>query len=657
MRLEDTVGQPQAARGAPTSQAWSVEDSLELYNVPAWALGYFSINAAGHVVVRPDTTPAHEIDLLEVVKGLQERDLSAPVVVRFSDILAHRLRSLHTAFAQAIAENDYRNRYTAVYPIKVNQQRLVVEEVYRYGKEFGFGLEAGSKPELLAVMAMTGDSDDRPIICNGFKDSSYIEAVILATKLGRTIIPVIENFSELELVLRHADSYGVRPKLGVRVKLATEGSGRWRDSAGEKSKFGLFITEILDLVEVLRGRGMLDCLKLVHCHPGSQLQDIRRVKDAITELAHVYGELKTMGAGLEYIDIGGGLGIDYDGSGTNYPSSMNYTLHEYANDVVYRIASVCNARNIAHPLIISESGRAIAAHHSVLIFNVVGNSALDRFRVDAKDITEFGALKTLQAPVRDLIDAWRNIDERRLVECYHDATTARDQALQMFNLGLLSLDIRGLTERLYWASCSRIRDICRRLDRVPEELEDLENVLSDTYFCNFSLFQSLPDSWAIDQLFPIMPIHRLAQTPTRKAVLADITCDSDGKIDRFVGPRDVKRTLELHELIPGEDYYLAAFLVGAYQETLGDLHNLFGDTHVVHIKLHPEGGWAIEESVKGDTANRVLEYMEYDVAELAPALARDCERAVREGKLTVAESQALKRFYENELNGYAYLEP
>jgi arginine decarboxylase len=651
------VGQPQAARNVSGSQPWGIEDSLELYNVPSWGLGYFSINAAGHLVVRPDTTPAHEIDLLEVVQGLQERDLSAPVVIRFSDILAHRLRSLHAAFAQAIAENDYRNRYTAVYPIKVNQQRLVVEEVFRYGKEFGFGLEAGSKPELLAVMAMMEGSDGRPIICNGFKDSSYLEAVILATKLGRTIIPVIENFSELELVLRHAETYKVRPKLGVRVKLATEGSGRWRDSAGEKSKFGLFITEILELVATLRERDMLDCLKLVHCHPGSQLQDIRRVKDAINELAHVYGELKLMGCGLEYIDIGGGLGIDYDGSGTNYPSSMNYTLNEYASDVVYRIGSVCNARSIPHPLIVSESGRAIAAHHSVLIFNVLGRSALDRFRIDSKDVSDFGGVKALPAPVRDLLDAYRNIDERRLVECYHDATTARDQAQQMFNLGLLSLEIRGLTERLYWASCARIRDTCRRLDRTPEELEDLENVLSDTYFCNFSLFQSLPDSWAIDHLFPIMPIHRLNDLPTRKAVLADITCDSDGKVDRFVGPRDVKRTLELHEPIAGEDYYLGAFLVGAYQETLGDLHNLFGDTHVVHIKLHEEGGWWIEEIVKGDTANRVLEYMEYDVAELAPALARDCERAVREGRLSVQESQQLKRFYENELNGYAYLEP
>ncbi len=650
------MGQPQAARSVSTGQPWSIEDSLELYNVAAWGSGYFSINSLGHVVVRPDTTPAHEIDLFEVVQGLQERDLTAPVVVRFSDILAHRLRHLYAAFSQAIAENDYRNRYTAVYPIKVNQQRLVVEEVFRYGREFGFGLEVGSKPELLAVMAMTEAAPERPIVCNGFKDSSYIEAVILATKLGRTIIPIIENFSELELLLRHSETYGVRPRLGVRVKLASEGSGRWRDSAGERSKFGLFITEILELVAILRTRGMLDCLKLVHCHPGSQLQDIRRVKDAINELAHVYAELKLMGCGLEYIDVGGGLGIDYDGSGTNFPSSMNYTLNEYASDVVYRIGSVCNARNVPHPLIISESGRAIAAHHSVLIFNVLGRSALDRFQVNERDAATGGSEGAFPLPVRDLLDAYRNIDERRLVECYHDALTARDQALQMFNLGLLSLEYRGLAERLYWASCARIRDCCRRIEHFPEELEDLENVLSDTYFCNVSIFQSLPDSWAIDQLFPIMPIHRLREYPSRKAVLADITCDSDGKIDRFVSARDLKRTLELHDLAPGSDYFLGAFLVGAYQETLGDLHNLFGDTHVVHIKLHEEGGWWIEEIVKGDTANRVLEYMEYDVAELAPALARDCERAIREGRLTVAESQALKRFYENELNGYAYLE-
>jgi arginine decarboxylase len=635
---------------------WDAEDSAHLYQVDAWGGGYFAVNAAGHVVVRPDQQIGRDIDLHEVVEGLKARDLTAPFVIRFSDIIAHRLKSLHDAFAAAIAENDYGNRYSAVFPIKVNQQRLVVEEVYRSGREFGFGLEVGSKPELLVVMAMAEDAD-RVIICNGFKDDSYIETVMLAAKLGRHIIPVVENFSELGLILKHAQKYDIRPQIGVRVKLAAEGAGRWRESAGEKSKFGLFITEILEVVEELRKFEMLDCLKLVHCHTGSQLQDIRRVKEAVTELAHVYAELKLLGAGLEYIDIGGGLGIDYDGSRTNYESSMNYTLTEYASDVVYRIGSVCDARKIPHPHIISESGRAIAAHHSVLVFNVLGASALDQFRIANRLEDNSAAGNEIPQPVRDLYDAYRGVSERRLVECWHDALQAREQALQMFNLGYLSLSHRGLAERLYWATCARVRDFARRLDEMPEELEGLESILSDIYFCNFSLFQSLPDSWAIGQMFPIMPIHRLDERPTRNAVLADITCDSDGKIDRFVSLRDTKRTLEVHELKNGEEYYLATFLVGAYQETLGDLHNLFGDTHVVHIRLDDDGSWWVEETVKGDTALQVLGYMEYDTDELYPRLARDCEKAVRENRLTVAESQRLKRFYEAELHGYAYLEP
>jgi arginine decarboxylase len=658
--VASTPGGPHAAAAraaAPASLGWKIDDAAQLYQVDAWGGGYFAVNEAGHVVVRPDQRADREIDLHEVVEGLKARDLTAPLVIRFSDIITHRLKSIHDAFAQAIAENDYKGAYSAVFPIKVNQQRLVVEEVYRSGKAFGFGLEAGSKPELLVVMSMTEDAPDRLIVCNGFKDDAYIETVTLAQKLGRKIVPVVENFDELGLILKHAQKYGVRPQIGVRVKLAAEGAGRWRESAGEKSKFGLFITEILEVVEVLRKNDMLDCLKLVHCHTGSQLQDIRRVKDAVTELAHVYAELKLMGTGLEYIDIGGGLGVDYDGSRTNYESSINYTLNEYASDVVYRITSVCNARGIPHPTIVSESGRAIAAHHSVLVFNVLGSSQLDRFRVAGKVEDDVPAGREIPQPVRDLYDAFKSVSERRLVECWHDALQAREQALQMFNLGLMSLEFRGLAERLYWATSAKIRDFCRKMEEIPEELEGLETALSDIYFCNFSVFQSLPDSWAIGQLFPIMPIHRLLERPTRNAVLADITCDSDGKIDRFVSLRETKRTLEVHELRPGEDYYLATFLVGAYQETLGDLHNLFGDTHVVHIRQLEEGGWWIEETVKGDSALQVLGYMEYDTDELYPRLARDCERAVRDGRLTVNESQKLKRFYEAELQGYSYLEP
>jgi arginine decarboxylase len=640
-----------------TGTGWTIEDSLELYSVNAWGGGYFHINDAGHVVVRPDRDPASGIDLYEVVEQLKARDLTAPVVIRFSDILHDRLHRLHDAFAAAIAENEYRGRYAAVFPIKVNQQRLVVEEVYRGSASLGFGLEVGSKPELLAVMAMTEDAPERLIICNGFKDDSYIEAVILASKLGRTIIPVIENFSELARVLKHAAGYSVRPRIGVRIKLASEGAGRWRESAGDRSKFGLFTTELLELVDVLREHGMLDCLKLVHCHPGSQLHDIRRVKEAVGELAHVYAELTRLGAGLEYIDVGGGLAVDYDGSRTNFESSMNYSLQEYANDVVYRVASVCDARGIGHPTIISESGRAIAAHHSVLVFNVLGASRLDRFSVEDDIAGGLAGGGELPQPVHDLLDAYGSVSERRLVECWHDAQQARDQVHQMFSLGYLSLEMRGLAERLYWATCARVRDYARRLTRLPEELEGLDAVLTDTYFCNVSIFQSLPDAWAIDQLFPIMPLHRLDERPERTAVLADITCDSDGKIDRFVSQRDVKRALELHEPRVGEDYYLAAFLVGAYQETLGDLHNLFGDTHVVHIRLDEAHGWWIEEVLKGDTANKVLAYMQYDTDELYPRFARDCERAMRDGRLSVAEGQALKRFYDSELAGYTYLEP
>jgi arginine decarboxylase len=637
----------------PLGRPWSAEDSAELYQIGAWGQGYFAVGTDGHLCVRPYASGEQEIDLYEVVEGLRARGFASPILIRFTDILADRLRRLHDAFARAIKENGYDGRYAAVYPIKVNQQRPVVEEVYKHGEPYGFGLEVGSKPELLAVMALTTEeAASRPIVCNGFKDDAYIEAVILATKLGRNIIPVVEKFSELHLVLDHAERYGVRPNIGVRVKLSGQGAGRWRDSAGAKSKFGLFVSEVLDLFEVLRERGMEDCLKLVHCHPGSQLQDIRRIKDAVGELAHVYTELHRMGAGLEYIDVGGGLGVDYDGSRTNFSSSMNYTLEEYASEVVYRVGSICDDQNVPHPTIVSESGRAIAAYHSVLVFDVLGATARESFEVSENTP---GDDDDVPQPIRDLFEAYGSIAPRRLLECYHDAIEARKQAMDLFKLGYLSLEQRGLAERLFWATCVGIWQAASRLDEVPEELESLELVLCETYFCNLSIFQSLPDAWAIGQLFPIMPIHRLDEKPERRAVLADITCDSDGRIERFTDVRDVKRALELHDLAEGQRYYLGAFLVGAYQETLGDLHNLFGDTHVVHIHLHEEGGWWIEESVLGDSSAQVLRYVQYDVRQLSSQMARDCERAVRDGRLTVADSRALLRFYESELQGYTYL--
>ncbi len=636
---------------APTT--WSTEDATRLYQVPLWSQGYFAVGSNGRVRVRPDRTPDTEIDLMEVVEGLAEREMSPPLLIRFSDILADRLRVLHDAFQTAIDEHAYDGRYLAVFPIKVNQQRLVVEEVYRYGRDYEFGLEVGSKPELLAAMAITDEASERLIICNGFKDDAYIEAVILSTKLGRNIIPVIEKFSELRLVLKHAQAYGVRPRLGVRVKLASRGAGRWSDSAGERSKFGLSASEILDMVELLAANDLLDCLSLLHCHPGSQIQDIRRLKEAIGELGHVYAELVKLGVPLDYVDVGGGLGVDYDGSRTNTESSMNYTIDEYAAEVVYRLGSVCDERDVPKPTIVSESGRAMAAYQSVLVINVVGASGPRTTHPPPLDLDE---AEDVPQPFRDLTNAFRDVSAEKLVEAYHDAVQGRDEALDLFKLGYLSLEQRGMAERLFWATCARAHDLAQELDRLPEELLPLEEILSETYFCNFSVFQSLPDSWAIGQLFPIMPIHRLDERPTHRAVLADMTCDSDGKIDRFSSIDDVRRVLEVHELRKGKNYFLAAFLVGAYQETLGDLHNLFGDTHVVHVRLHEEGGWWIEETVKGDSARDVLGYMRYDVDRIVPRLVKDCETSVREGRMTLPESRVLVRFFESALSGYTYLE-
>ena len=606
--------------------------------------------------MRPRPDEEGEIDLYDVVEGLRARGIAAPLLMRFSDVLADRLERLHGAFDRAIDDNGYDGKYLTVFPIKVNQQRAVVEEVFRHGRRFGSGLEAGSKPELLAVMAMTGGEDQsRPIICNGFKDSAYLEAVVLASKLGRNIIPVIEKPDEIRLLIRHADHYGVHPAVGVRVKLASRGAGRWRASAGARSKFGLFASEVLEMVELLREHDMLGSLQLVHAHAGSQLQDIRRVKEVISELAHFYGELVALGAPLRYIDIGGGLGIDYDGSRTNSSSSMNYTLQEYANEVVYRIGSVCDAREVKHPTIISESGRALAAHHSVLVFEVLGAAARDRAIVAAGEL----ALDD-QAPqaVRDLVDAYEAVSERNLIECFHDAVEARRQVVELFSMGFLTLRQRGLAERLFWGTCERVREIARRLEEVPDELETLDQILADTYFCNLSIFQSLPDVWAIGQRFPIVPLHRLDQRPTRNGILADMTCDSDGKIDRFAAggaSGDLVRTLPLHELHDGERYYLAVFLVGAYQEALGDLHNLFGDAHAVDIDLDDNGDWNIEEIIKGDTAAQVLRYMQYEPERMQARLARDCEAAIRQKRLSVEESRALLRFYESEMAGYTYL--
>ncbi len=657
--ISTVPAKPALGGAVPTRTAqWSPKDSEALYRTDAWSAGYFAVNDAGHVVATPYGNDGPALDLREVIDGLRERNITTPILLRFTDILSDRLCKLRDAFAHAMTENNYSGKYLAAYPIKVNQQHQVVAELSTFGHSLGFGLEVGSKPELLAVMALTTDTPDQLIICNGFKDSRYIEAVTLSAKLGRNIVPVVENMDELQLIIDYAQRYNVRPRIGVRVKLATSGAGRWHDSSGTRSKFGLTVTELLMMISLLRKHDMLDCLKLLHCHSGSQIQDIRQVKDVITEFAHVYVELAKQGANLEMLDIGGGLGVDYRGDQSNSFSSMNYSLEEFAADVVYRVAQVCDAADLAHPTLITECGRAMVAYSSVLVFNVLGSTGPRKFG-SAPTEAEAAALPNdgtdTPQPILDLQDALESIKPDRLTECYHDAQKARDEAMSLFSLGYLSLPQRALAERLFWSTCLRICDMRDAHHVDLEELAELDVILSDVYFCNFSLFQSLPDHWAINQLFPIMPIHRLNEEPTRRAVLADITCDSDGKIDQFIGDGETRRTLEVHPL-NGQDYYLGVFLVGAYQETLGDLHNLFGDAHAVHIRLEDDTV-AIEEIVKGDTIGEVLTYVQYDPPRFTTQLARDCERAVRAKKLTVQERQVLIDFYESGLASYTYLEP
>ena len=628
-------------------KTWTTTDASELYEVAGWGKGYFSVGPSGNVHVHPTKDPRRSIDLKQLVDRLQLRGIDLPILVRFQEILKHRLGEIHDVFERAIAEHQYKGRYCCVYPIKVNQQRQVVEEVLNFGRPYKFGLEAGSKPELMAVVALA--SNDTPIICNGFKDAEFIEMAMLAQKIGRQIIPVVEKYTELGLILHYAQKVGVRPQIGMRVKLAARGAGRWQSSGGFRSKFGLTVSEILRALNELKELGMEDCFKLLHFHLGSQITNIRHVKGALNEAARVYAELHKQGAGLEFMDVGGGLGVDYDGSQTNFESSVNYTIQEYANDVVYHLQSVCDEAGVPHPTIISESGRAVVAYHSVLVFNVLGVAA------QGENNAPLQLPDDVEQPLVDLLDTYKNITVRNLLESYHDAQQALDMAINLFSGGYLPLDQRSVAENLYWAICHKIQRLVRQLDYVPEELQGLDALLSDTYFCNFSLFQSMPDSWAIKQLFPVMPIHRLNEQPTCHAVLGDITCDSDGKIDQFIDRRDVKRTLPLHPL-KGEPYILGVFLVGAYQEILGDLHNLFGDTNAVHVGTDDDGEVVLDAVIKGDTVREVLDYVEFDPDALVRQLRTDVETAVRESRVDYEQAGRLLRFYEEGLRGYTYLE-
>jgi arginine decarboxylase len=642
-----TVKSPDAPPLREPADRWSIAEAGELYDVSRWGKGYFSVGKNGHLWVHPDKEPARGLDLKELVDNLQLRGISLPLLIRFGEILQHRLGEMHQAFQTSITEQGYKGSYCCVYPIKVNQQRQVVEEIFKYGRPYRFGLEAGSKPELLAVLAIA--DNETPIICNGFKDDEYIEMAMLSKKIGRQIIPVVEKYTELDLILKHSANAGVRPVIGLRIKLASRGSGRWKSSGGYRSKFGLTVTEGLRALDQLKALGMEDCLQLLHFHLGSQITNIRQIKAAVIEAARVYVELKRSGAGLNYMDVGGGLGIDYDGSQTDFESSVNYTLQEYANDVVHHIQNVCDEAEVAHPVIISESGRAVAAYHSVLVFNVLG-------------VTGFGETDPLpdipddvEQPLIDLQETMKALSNKNLLESFHDAQQALDSALNLFSLGYLPLVQRSMAESIYWQICRHIQKLGKQLDYFPEELEGLDGLLSDTYFCNFSLFQSMPDSWAVKQLFPIMPIHRLEEEPFRHGILGDISCDSDGKVDQFIDRRDVKKTLPLHSF-NGEPYYLGAFLVGAYQEILGDLHNLFGDTNAVHVRLDSAGSVVLEAVIRGDTVREVLDYVQFKTPALLEQFRTDVETAVREGRIGYEESGSLLRFYEEGLNGYTYLE-
>ncbi|MEN9228452.1 MAG: biosynthetic arginine decarboxylase [Gloeomargarita sp. GMQP_bins_120] len=633
-----------------TAADWSIEDSEELYRIRGWGDPYFSINAAGHVTVSPMGERGGSLDLFELVQALQKRNIQLPLLIRFPDILQNRIERLHACFAKAIARYNYNGVYRGVFPVKCNQQRHLVEALVRFGEPFHFGLEAGSKPELLIALSMlpAGQEDNPPLlICNGYKDREYIETAMLSRRLGHHTIIVLEQLAELELVIQTSRQLGIRPVLGVRAKLSTKGVGRWGNSAGERAKFGLTISEILETVERLRSEDLLDCLQLLHFHIGSQISAISVLKDALKEAGQIYTELMALGAPMGYLDVGGGLGVDYDGSKTNFYASVNYTMQNYANDVVAAIKDACVQKNLPVPTIISESGRALTAHQSVLVFNVLGTSEVWQGIPTPPDPSSHLVLK-------NLYETYSTIRPDNYQEAYHDATQFKDEAISLFNLGYLSLRERAEAERLYWACCQKILEITQQQDYVPDDLEDLPKTMASIYYINLSVFQSAPDTWAIDQLFPIMPIHRLNERPRCRGTLADLTCDSDGKIDRFIDLRDVKSWLELHPYRPGEPYYLGLFLGGAYQEIMGNLHNLFGDTNVVHIRLSPNG-YQIEHVVKGDTLREVLGYVQYNADDLLEQLRRQSEAALQAKRITLEEAQRLLSHYEHSLNRYTYL--
>ncbi|HEX9620524.1 MAG TPA: biosynthetic arginine decarboxylase [Polyangiaceae bacterium] len=626
--------------------SWDPKQSATRYQISGWGSPYFAVNDAGHVVVTPDPSRETRIDLYELTQDLTARGLALPLLLRFTDIVGHRIRRLNECFGRAIAEYEYEGIYRGVYPVKVNQQRHLVEEIAALGKAYRFGLEAGSKPELLIALAVTEESGGL-IICNGYKDQKYIETALLAQRLDKKVIVVLERVDEIDVVLRASDKLGVKPLLGVRAKLTAKGVGRWAGSAGDRAKFGLSSVEIVHLVDRLAEHQLLDSLELLHFHIGSQISSIIPIKNALQEASNIYVELAKMGCKMGFIDVGGGLAIDYDGSKTDFHASKNYQMQEYAYDVVAHIQEACSKANIAGPTIVTESGRAVAAHHSLLIFDVVGSSEIRFGEPEEPD-------QSAHRLIWELYDTYQGILPKNVQESYHDAVQAKDEAQSLFKYGYVGLRERAQAERLFWHCCEKLHATLKRLKFVPEELQHLERTLSAIYYCNFSLFQSAPDIWAIDQLFPVMPIHRLEQCPTVSATLADLTCDSDGMIDNFIDVEDEKSTLDVHPLESGQPYYLGMFLNGAYQEILGDLHNLFGDTNAAHIKLTPDG-YQVRHVVKGDSIGQVLRYVQYVPDDMVEAVRHQAERAVDGGTLTNEQMRTLMKHYEESLRSYTYL--
>lgn len=627
---------------------WRIEDSGELYNISGWGVDYFSINEKGNVIVTPKKDLAG-VELKELMDELTVRDVPNPVLIRFPDILDDRIETISHCFKKAAEEYEYKAQNFLIYPIKVNQMRQVVEEIVSHGKKFNIGLEAGSKPELHAVLAINTETNSL-IICNGYKDEDYIELALLAQKMGKSIFIVVEKLNELRLITTIAKRLKIKPNIGIRIKLASTGSGKWEESGGDSSKFGLSSSELLEALDFMELHKMKDCLRLIHFHIGSQVTKIRRIKTALREAAQFYVQLHKLGFKLDFVDIGGGLGVDYDGTRSSVSeSSINYTIQEYVNDSISHFVVAADKHGIPHPNVITESGRSLTAHHSVLVFEVLEATSPPMWK-EEDDIQEHD-----HELVREMYELWDNVNQPRMLETWHDALQIREEALDRYSLGVLDLITRAKVERLFWSIAQDINQIASTLKHAPDEFKNLSKILSDKYFCNFSLFQSLPDSWAIDQIFPIMPIHRLDEKPTRNATLQDITCDSDGKIDNFIATRNISHFLPVHPLKAKDTYYIGVFLVGAYQEILGDLHNLFGDTNAVHVSVNKEG-YEIEQIIDGETVAEVLEYVQYNPKKLVRTVETWVTTSVKAGKITAEEGKEFLSTYRSGLYGYTYLE-